>query len=211
MKKNLANKTLAMLLAVLLAALCVFAGGRTTANAEEAAGPHNYLTAKWDTSEFPGNLTETEEDGVRVTTYTPNAAQPWFSASMNVLDDVKTLAEGKDFVEVVFCMEISGEFSGGAGGGEANCGVLLRAVSPRDNSIAFSGTNDRDGVGALIEYSVKAGRGVRKNLKVGICGEQGGDPKSVALCHALGLNYVSCSPFRVPIARLAAAQAAVEA
>ena len=72
-------------------------------------------------------------------------------------------------------------------------------------------TIDRDGVGALIEYSVKAGRGVRKNLKVGICGEQGGDPKSVALCHALGLNYVSCSPFRVPIARLAAAQAAIEA
>ncbi|MBO4631691.1 MAG: pyruvate, phosphate dikinase, partial [Lentisphaeria bacterium] len=71
-------------------------------------------------------------------------------------------------------------------------------------------TIDRDGVGALIEHSVKAGRGVRKNLKVGICGEQGGDPKSVAFCHALGLSYVSCSPFRVPIARLAAAQAAIE-
>ena len=151
MKKNLANKTLAMLLAVLLAALCVFAGGRTTANAEEAAGPHNYLTAKWDTSEFPGNLTETEEDGVRVTTYTPSAAQPWFSASMSVLNDVKTLAKDKDFVEVVFCMEISGEFSGGAGGGEANCGVLLRAVSPRNNSIAFAGTNDWDGEGTSWE------------------------------------------------------------
>ena len=72
-------------------------------------------------------------------------------------------------------------------------------------------TIDRDGVGALIEHSVKAGRGVRKNLKLGICGEQGGDPKSVAFCHALGLTYVSCSPFRVPIARLAAAQAAIEA
>ena len=72
-------------------------------------------------------------------------------------------------------------------------------------------TIDRDGVGALIEHSVKAGRGVRKDLKVGICGEQGGDPKSVSLCHALGLTYVSCSPFRVPIARLAAAQAAIEA
>ena len=71
-------------------------------------------------------------------------------------------------------------------------------------------TIDRDGVGALIEHSVKAGRGVRKDLKVGICGEQGGDPKSVAFCHALGLTYVSCSPFRVPIARLAAAQAAIE-
>ena len=150
MKKNLANKTLAMLLAVLLAALCVFAGGRTTVNAEEAAGPHNYLTAKWDTSEFPGNLTETEEDGVKVTTYTPSAAQPWFSASMSVLDDVKTLAKDKDFVEVVFCMEISGEFSG-AGGGEANCGVLLRAVSPRNNSISFAGTADWDGEGTSWE------------------------------------------------------------
>ena len=72
-------------------------------------------------------------------------------------------------------------------------------------------TIDRDGVGALIEHSVKAGRGVRKDLKVGICGEQGGDPKSVKLCNELGLTYVSCSPFRVPIARLAAAQAAIEA
>ena len=70
-------------------------------------------------------------------------------------------------------------------------------------------TIDRDGVGALIEHSVKAGRAVRKDLKVGICGEQGGDPKSVELCHELGLTYVSCSPFRVPIARLAAAQAAI--
>ena len=71
-------------------------------------------------------------------------------------------------------------------------------------------TIDRDGVGALIDHSVKAGRSVRKDLKVGICGEQGGDPKSVAFCHKLGLTYVSCSPFRVPIARLAAAQAAIE-
>ena len=53
------------------------------------------------------------------------------------------------------------------------------------------------------------GRKARKNLKVGICGEHGGDPESVAFCHSVGLNYVSCSPYRVPIARLAAAQAAV--
>ena len=70
-------------------------------------------------------------------------------------------------------------------------------------------TIDQDGVGALIRHAVKAGRSTRKNLKVGICGEQGGDPKSVAFCHGLGLTYVSCSPFRVPIARLAAAQAAI--
>ena len=68
---------------------------------------------------------------------------------------------------------------------------------------------DQDGVGFLIRHAVQAGRSVRKALKVGICGEQGGDPKSVAFCHGLGLTYVSCSPFRVPIARLAAAQAAI--
>ena len=70
-------------------------------------------------------------------------------------------------------------------------------------------TIDQEGVGALIRHAVKAGRSTRKNLKAGICGEQGGDPKSVAFCHGLGLTYVSCSPFRVPIARLAAAQAAI--
>ncbi len=70
-------------------------------------------------------------------------------------------------------------------------------------------TIDTDGVGALIKYAVTAGRQTRKDLKVGICGEQGGDPKSVDFCHKIGLSYVSCSPFRVPIARLAAAQAAI--
>ena len=70
---------------------------------------------------------------------------------------------------------------------------------------------DRRGVGALMRLAVTAGRGQRKNLKVGICGEHGGDPSSVAFCHELGLDYVSCSPFRVPIARVAAAQAAIRA
>ena len=68
---------------------------------------------------------------------------------------------------------------------------------------------DRDGVGQLIKMAVEKGRGVRPKLKVGICGEHGGEPSSVEFCHMAGLNYVSCSPFRVPIARLAAAQAAV--
>ena len=68
---------------------------------------------------------------------------------------------------------------------------------------------DREGVGQLIKMAVQKGRGVRKNLKVGICGEHGGEPSSVEFCHNVGLNYVSCSPFRVPIARLAAAQAAL--
>jgi len=70
-------------------------------------------------------------------------------------------------------------------------------------------TIDIDGVGALMKIAVAGGRKARPNLKIGICGEHGGDPASVHFCHAIGLDYVSCSPFRVPIARLAAAQAAV--
>jgi pyruvate,orthophosphate dikinase len=68
---------------------------------------------------------------------------------------------------------------------------------------------DRDGVGELVKIGVARGRKTRPNLKVGICGEHGGDPASVAFCHQIGLDYVSCSPYRVPIARLAAAQAAL--
>ncbi len=69
---------------------------------------------------------------------------------------------------------------------------------------------DQTGVGQLVEMATKKGRSVNANLKCGICGEHGGEPESVKFCHRVGLNYVSCSPFRVPIARLAAAQAAVE-
>jgi pyruvate,orthophosphate dikinase len=68
---------------------------------------------------------------------------------------------------------------------------------------------DQQGVGELVRIGVERGRKTRKNLKVGICGEHGGDPASVAFCHQIKLDYVSCSPFRVPIARLAAAQAAL--
>jgi len=68
---------------------------------------------------------------------------------------------------------------------------------------------DQNGVGQLVEMAAKKGRSVRPNLKLGICGEHGGDPASVEFCHKIGLDYVSCSPFRVPIARLAAAQAAL--
>ena len=70
-------------------------------------------------------------------------------------------------------------------------------------------TIDQDGVGALMKIGVEKGRSTRDSLKVGICGEHGGDPASVMFCHEIGLNYVSCSPYRVPIARLAAAQAAL--
>jgi pyruvate,orthophosphate dikinase len=93
----------------------------------------------------------------------------------------------------------------------------------RDDAASFLGTYvskgileidpfisvDRDGVGELVKIGVTRGRKVRPGLKVGICGEHGGDPASVAFCHEIGLDYVSCSPYRVPIARLAAAQAAL--
>jgi len=71
-------------------------------------------------------------------------------------------------------------------------------------------TLDTEGIGQLVQIGVQKGRSTNPNLKIGICGEHGGDPKSVAFCHQTGLNYVSCSPFRVPIARIAAAQAAIE-
>src|SRR3989440_2475739 len=93
----------------------------------------------------------------------------------------------------------------------------------RDDAASFLGTYtakgilavdpfvsiDREGVGELVEIATARGRKVRPKLKLGICGEHGGDPASVMFCHQVGLDYVSCSPFRVPIARLAAAQAAL--
>jgi pyruvate,orthophosphate dikinase len=69
---------------------------------------------------------------------------------------------------------------------------------------------DQEGVGQLVKMATERGRSTRPNLKVGICGEHGGEPSSVEFCHSVGMNYVSCSPFRVPIARLAAAQAAIK-
>jgi pyruvate,orthophosphate dikinase len=71
-------------------------------------------------------------------------------------------------------------------------------------------TLDQEGVGKLIRMAVHLGRDANHKLKIGICGEHGGDPRSVAFCHTVGFNYVSCSPFRVPVARLAAAQAALD-
>ena len=70
-------------------------------------------------------------------------------------------------------------------------------------------TLDHDGVGELVRMAVERGRATRPDIKLGICGEHGGDPASIAFCEEVGLDYVSCSPFRVPIARLAAAQAAL--
>ncbi|HET8562847.1 MAG TPA: putative PEP-binding protein, partial [Candidatus Binatia bacterium] len=82
---------------------------------------------------------------------------------------------------------------------------VLEGLLPEDPFVSM----DQDGVGALMRIAVAKGRKTRKNLEIGICGEHGGDPKSVAFCHEIGLDYVSCSPYRVPIAKLAAAQAAL--
>jgi pyruvate,orthophosphate dikinase len=82
---------------------------------------------------------------------------------------------------------------------------LTKGIIARDPFVSI----DRDGVGDLVRIAAEKGRKTRANLKLGICGEHGGDPESIRFCHATGLNYVSCSPFRVPIARLAAAQAAL--
>ena len=71
-------------------------------------------------------------------------------------------------------------------------------------------TIDQAGVGQLMQIAAERGRKTRPDIKLGICGEHGGDPDSVKFCHRIGLSYVSCSPFRVPVARLAAAQAAIE-
>jgi pyruvate,orthophosphate dikinase len=82
---------------------------------------------------------------------------------------------------------------------------LNKGVVARDPFV----TIDVDGVGELVKIAAQRGRGARPDLKLGICGEHGGDPDSIRFCHDSGLDYVSCSPFRVPVARLAAAQAAL--
>jgi pyruvate,orthophosphate dikinase len=82
---------------------------------------------------------------------------------------------------------------------------LEAGILPADPFVSI----DEQGIGVLMEIAVRKGRGARAGLKLGLCGEHGGDPASVRFCHHVGLDYVSCSPFRVPIARLAAAQAAV--
>ena len=82
---------------------------------------------------------------------------------------------------------------------------VAKGMIPRDPFV----TLDADGVGALIKIAVERGRKTRRDIKLGICGEHGGDPQSIRFCHDSGLDYVSCSPFRVPVARLAAAQAAI--
>jgi pyruvate,orthophosphate dikinase len=82
-----------------------------------------------------------------------------------------------------------------------------QGILPKDPFVSI----DIDGVGALVRIATEKGRAVKSKLKLGICGEHGGDPASIAFCEQVGLDYVSCSPYRVPVARLAAAQAALGA
>ena len=93
---------------------------------------------------------------------------------------------------------------------DAEAGFLVQYLQSgllKENPFA---SIDADGVGRLMKIAIEEGREVRKDLEIGVCGEHGGDPRSIHLCHKLGVDYVSCSPFRVPIARLAAAHAALE-
>ncbi len=93
---------------------------------------------------------------------------------------------------------------------DAETGFLVHYMQSRllkDNPFT---SIDPEGVGRLMQIAIEEGRKTRKGLEIGVCGEHGGDPKSIHLCHQLGVDYVSCSPFRVPIARLTAAHAALE-
>mgnify|MGYP003395091284 CR=1 FL=1 len=83
---------------------------------------------------------------------------------------------------------------------------LEKKIIARDPFVSV----DQEGVGMLMKIAVEHGRKMRPGMKIGICGEQGGEPESVHFCHRIGLDYVSCSPYRVPIARLAAAQAVLK-
>jgi len=93
---------------------------------------------------------------------------------------------------------------------DAEGSFLLRYVDEKILPVNPFQTIDREGVGFLVKHAVEQGRATRPSLEVGICGEHGGDPDSIEFCHMAGLNYVSCSPFRVPVARLAAAQAVLK-
>ena len=83
-------------------------------------------------------------------------------------------------------------------------------TTPASSWALTTRTRFQEGVGQLVKIAAEKGRATRPDIVLGICGEHGGDPSSIEFCHNVGLNYVSCSPFRVPIARLAAAQAAIK-
>ena len=119
--------------------------GHTRAYAEEA-GPVNHLTTSWSSGFFSGKLEETEEDGVKVTTYTPSTAQPWFSPSLSIMDDIKTMAGDKSYVEIVITFEIRGVFKEGSH--DSYCDFLLRAINPRTGGFNYPETDTMDWDGA---------------------------------------------------------------
>ena len=96
----------------------------------------NYLTGTWQAAFFAGDLTETEEDGVKIMTYTPVARESWFSPYIYVYKDIKKIAEGKDYVEVVFSVEIRGVFNDESA--VSTCDSLLRAINPNSGSFQYS-------------------------------------------------------------------------
>ncbi|MDX2452020.1 putative PEP-binding protein, partial [Desulfosarcina sp.] len=112
---------------------------------------------------------------------------------------------GVNYALTVSCYQANAQ--GEACGSSDSC--QLRRKGFEEAGISDLATLDKNGVGELMRIAIQKGRAINPDLECGICGEHGGDPESIALCHELGLTYVSCSPFRVPAARLAAAQAAL--
>ena len=139
---------------VLLAAIMLFSMMSFPAFAEAEApasnGPKNYLTAKWESKFFAGNLEETEEDGVTVTTYTPANPQSWMSPTLDIYNDLKTLMGEKKGISVIFTYEVRGIFKGD---GEGQVHNIIRAINPKTKSFEFKPdqTGNWDGKGSTWE------------------------------------------------------------
>lgn len=116
--------------------LCLFAGLWTTFIRVSGENAANYLTHSWEAVFFPGNITETQEEGASVTTYVPSVREPWFSPQLSVFSDLKKMAEGKDYITFYISVELSGVFSGEVQPKDVN--FLFRAIDPRTGSFAYS-------------------------------------------------------------------------
>ena len=147
-RNNKAKRAAAFAIALLLMlTMAGFKGafGYERASAAETA-PKNHLTKSWSSEYFAGKIEETEEDGVKVTTYTPQSAQPWFSPSLSIMDDIKTMAGDKSYVEIVITFEIRGVFKEGSH--DSYCDFLLRAINPRTGGFNYPETDTMDWDGA---------------------------------------------------------------
>ena len=137
---------------------------------------------------------------------TVNGAIIMFDSLRQLLSEIATGDKGAEFFSfgtndlTQTCLGLSRDDAG-----PILADYTSRAIFEVDPFVSI----DQSGVGELVEIGTARGRKVRPDLKIGICGEHGGDPASIEFCHRTGLDYVSCSPFRVPVARLAAAQSAV--